>query len=112
MNLRTYLDDSPRGTATKLAASLGISVSYLSQMADRKAPISPQRAVEIERDTGGSVSRKDLFPDDWHRIWPELQGAAAVVAGGPPCEELLKQEALREAQGGVRQPIDREKVMT
>ncbi|EMU3955707.1 helix-turn-helix domain-containing protein [Neisseria gonorrhoeae] len=32
------------------------------------------RCVQIEKLTGGAVNRKDLRPDDWHLIWPELAG--------------------------------------
>lgn len=28
--------------------------------------------VAIERATGGAVTRKDLRPNDWQDIWPEL----------------------------------------
>lgn len=72
MDLKTYFE-SERGTATKLAATLGISISYLSQLASGKAPLSPERCVEIEEATNGSVTRKDLRPSDWSRIWPELR---------------------------------------
>ncbi|EPI3744643.1 transcriptional regulator, partial [Neisseria gonorrhoeae] len=30
--------------------------------------------MQIEKLTGGAVNRKDLRPDDWHLIWPELAG--------------------------------------
>jgi DNA-binding transcriptional regulator YdaS (Cro superfamily) len=76
MDLKTYISDSPRGTATKLAEKLDVSTSYLSQMASGDAPISPQRAVEIENETEGKVTRKDLFPNNWHLVWPELANAA------------------------------------
>jgi DNA-binding transcriptional regulator YdaS (Cro superfamily) len=38
--------------------------------------------AKIEAFTGGDVTRKDMRPDDWHVIWPELaeennEGAAA-----------------------------------
>ena len=33
---------------------------------------SPENCVAIERATSGAVTRRDLRPDDWHRIWPEL----------------------------------------
>ncbi len=33
---------------------------------------SPEYCVAIEQATGGQVSRRDLRPEDWHRIWPEL----------------------------------------
>lgn len=72
MKLREYLDTSKRGTATNLARALDVSLSYLSQMADGKAPISTERAVLIERETFGIVSRKDMFPESWANKWPEL----------------------------------------
>lgn len=72
MNLKEYLEQLERGAAAKLAAELGISKSYLSQLASGAAPISPARCVEIERATNGKVTRKDLRPDDWEKIWPEL----------------------------------------
>jgi DNA-binding transcriptional regulator YdaS (Cro superfamily) len=39
------------------------------------APISPERCVDIERETDREVTRQDLRPDDWARIWPELHAA-------------------------------------
>lgn len=71
MDLKTYIS-AERGRAAALAADLGVSPSYLSQMVSGKAPISPERCVEIEQKTGGAVTRKHLKPDDWHRTWPEL----------------------------------------
>ncbi|MFK3708669.1 transcriptional regulator [Klebsiella sp. NPDC088457] len=75
MELKTYIDSLERGKVKELAASLGISSSYLSQMASGKTAISPTRCVEIEAVTNREVSRKDLRPDDWEKIWPELAAA-------------------------------------
>lgn len=72
MDLKTYISNSPRGTASGLAKALSISPSYLSQMASGLAPISPERSVAIERATDGAVSRRELRPEDWQRIWPEM----------------------------------------
>jgi len=72
MNLKTYITEGRRGTAASLAAVLGVSPSYLSQMASGDAPVSPERCVEIEVATNGDVTRRDLRPEDWQRIWPEL----------------------------------------
>lgn len=72
MKLKEYLDSLERGGAARLAERLGISSSYLSQLAHGLSPISPARCVEIERATDGNVTRKDLRPSDWHLIWPEL----------------------------------------
>ena len=71
MDLKTYLSRE-RGRAAALAARLGVSPSYLSQMAKGQSPISPERCVEIEHATGGVVTRQHLKPDGWRRIWPEL----------------------------------------
>lgn len=76
MELKKYIDDLDRGDAKKLAAELGVSSSYLSQMASGRSSISPRRCVEIERATKGRVSRQELRPDDWESIWPELIKAA------------------------------------
>lgn len=74
MDLKTYIA-SERGAAKKLAETLGISPSYLSQLIKGSSPISPERAVEFERATAGAVTRRDLFPGNWERIWPELATA-------------------------------------
>ena len=71
MNLKDYIRHKS-GNATFLAEQLGVSLSYLSQMASGKSPISPERCVLIEQVTKGDVSRRDLYPNDWHLIWPEL----------------------------------------
>ncbi len=70
MDLKTYIAIE-RGRAAALAARLGVSPSYLSQMANGISPISPKRGVRIERETGGEVTRQCMF-DDWFDIWPEL----------------------------------------
>jgi DNA-binding transcriptional regulator YdaS (Cro superfamily) len=45
--------------------------------------------VAIEAATDGQVTRRDLRPDDWHDIWPELAGPTHTAA--PQCE--ARQEA-------------------
>lgn len=70
-----------RGSQRDLADKLGITPVLISQWANVLRPVPPERCVEIERATGGEVSRKDLRPDDWYKIWPEL--AAAPASGRP-----------------------------
>ena len=72
MDLKTYLSTLERGGPSRLADALGVSISFLSQMAAGTSTISPARCVAIEQATGGAVTRKDLRPDDWPLIWPEL----------------------------------------
>lgn len=40
----------------------------------------PVHCVAIERATAGAVTRRDLRPDDWHLIWPELIGKEGAPA--------------------------------
>lgn len=75
MELRKYIDTLERGKAKELAEVLEVSSSYLSQMASGKTAISPARCVDIEIATNRIVTRKDLRPNDWFKIWPELSAA-------------------------------------
>jgi DNA-binding transcriptional regulator YdaS (Cro superfamily) len=77
VDLRTFIT-SERGNASRLAASIGVSLSYLSQMST--GTISPKRCVQIEEATGGSVTRQDLRPGDWEAIWPELKSLTEQAA--------------------------------
>ncbi len=70
MKLSDYL--AAHSTQIKLAKILGISQVLISQWSTglRATPI--ERCYPIEQATQGKVTRKDLRPDDWHLIWPEL----------------------------------------
>lgn len=61
-----------RGSQRALANKLGITPVLISQWANEQRPIPPERCVEIEIATEGEVARKDLRPNDWQKIWPEL----------------------------------------
>lgn len=67
-----------RGAQRALARKLKIPATLISQWANERRPIPAERCVEIERATDGAVTRKDLRPNDWHRIWPELAERAAA----------------------------------
>ncbi|KMJ46924.1 YdaS family helix-turn-helix protein [Xenorhabdus khoisanae] len=71
MRLNDYISTLKRGEAKRLAEKLGVSSSYLSQMAHGHAPVPLARCFDIENATDGKVTRKDLRPNDWQKIWPE-----------------------------------------
>lgn len=71
MTLDEYLSEPDR-SAKELAVVLGIPDALLSQWRTKKRPVPIERCPAIERATNGEVSRRDLRPDDWHLIWPEL----------------------------------------
>ena len=75
MGLNDYLKSPGALTVAQLRAAIGVkSDAQIRQWqhgyADRIP--SPEYCVAIERATGGRVTRRDLRPDDWSRIWPEL----------------------------------------
>ena len=78
MNLTTYLEES--GKANTLAKAIGVSPVMISLWKTGARPIPIERCPDIERATEGAVSRRDLRPDDWERIWPELADQAAKAA--------------------------------
>ncbi len=41
-------------------------------------PIPVRFCARIEAATEGRVTRKDLRPDDWQAIWPELEQAQST----------------------------------
>lgn len=77
MQLRTYVQNLPRGTMGEFAAKAGVLRVLLSQWtADedaRKVPVD--RCPDIERASDGAVTCEEMRPDArWHRIadagWP------------------------------------------
>ncbi|MGB3424238.1 MAG: YdaS family helix-turn-helix protein [Castellaniella sp.] len=62
------------GGVTALARRLGLPPQVIHSWAIGQRPIPIIRCVEIEELTGGEVTRKQLRPDDWWQIWPELRG--------------------------------------
>lgn len=61
-------------SAVDMAKAIGVTPAFISHINNgyRKPP--PSRCAAIEQYTKGVVTRKDLRPDDWHLIWPELAG--------------------------------------
>lgn len=71
MNLKEWSQQA-RGRQAELALALGVSTPNVSFWVSGQKRPSIKAAVVIEQFTGGEVTRKDLFPDDWQKIWPEL----------------------------------------
>lgn len=76
MDLKTYCLGRPSGQRI-LAEQIGVCVVLISQWANKRRSVPAARAVAIEIATGGEVTRRDLRPDDWEKLWPELSSQAA-----------------------------------
>ncbi|MDS1141738.1 helix-turn-helix domain-containing protein [Pusillimonas sp. SM2304] len=60
------------GSASALARAINVTPQAVCFWRDGRRKTPAEQCAAIERATGGAVTRKDLRPDDWHRIWPEL----------------------------------------
>ncbi|MGI4717236.1 MAG: transcriptional regulator [Janthinobacterium lividum] len=78
MNLSQYLSQE-RGRQASLARAIGAHAPDISRWADGTRPIPVVHGAAIETATGGLVTRREMFPDDWHRIWPELADQPATT---------------------------------
>lgn len=63
------------GSQQALAVALGVTKAAVWQW---KKQVPVIYCLRIERLTAGKVSRKDLRPNDWHLIWPDLTEPAAA----------------------------------
>ena len=60
------------GRQVQLARLLGVKPPVVNAWLSHRRPLPLRHAAAIERFTGGAITRKQMFPDDWDRIWPEL----------------------------------------
>jgi len=77
--LRIYLNALTIGEQRDFATKCCTSVEYLRKAISKKQKLGPALSVLIESSSDGSVSRKDLHPDDWQKIWPELNSIAPAA---------------------------------
>lgn len=68
-----------RGRQQGLSKHLGVKQPVVAAWLSRRRPVPVEHGAAIESFTSGAVTRPELFPNDWRRIWPEL---AAYEAAG------------------------------
>ena len=66
------------GGRASLAKQLEVSVAAIGNWKSRGIPI--EYCASIEMASGGMVTRRELRPHDWEKIWPELATAPANTA--------------------------------
>jgi DNA-binding transcriptional regulator YdaS (Cro superfamily) len=82
MKLTDYLE-SHGVAAVSMAEKIGCHASYLSQMVTGKRPFAAEYCVAIEKATAGEVTRQELRPDDFWKIWPDLAHLAPATLVHP-----------------------------
>ena len=70
--LLNYINALSQTERAAFAASCRTTLSYLRKAASVGQTIHPKTCSLIESVTAGAVTRRDLHPDDWQIIWPEL----------------------------------------
>lgn len=70
------------GKQTAAAAAVKVASATLAEWRSKDRTVPVKKCVLIEQISDGAVSRKDLRPDDWSDIWPELAAAGADAAQG------------------------------
>lgn len=70
------------GGPGKLAEIAGVKPPTVQQWLKNERPVPARRCAAIEAATQGQVSRRDLRPDDWQELWPELAKTKAKKHNG------------------------------
>lgn len=68
---------SIRGGRPHLAQLLNVTPAAIGNWKMRPA-VPVEHCFAIELATNGAVTRKDLRPNDWQKIWPDLAEKAAA----------------------------------
>lgn len=79
MNFKDWVNGQ-RGRSLAVAHALGVTPPVVSDWVTGKKGVPLERCVQIERATNGEVTRRELRPDDWQNIWPELAKSPASTA--------------------------------
>lgn len=72
MDLKTYLSSLDVPRRDEVAAACGTTRGHLQNISYGLRTCSAELATALERESKGAVTRRDLRPDDWQAIWPEL----------------------------------------
>ena len=72
---KTFLLGLPQEERESFAARCGTSFAHMRNVAYGYRKAGEKLSVRIETESGGKVTRKDLYPHEWAEIWPELKEA-------------------------------------
>lgn len=77
MTLLEFLRHMSAEQREPFAKSCDTSLGHLRNVAYGYRPCAAELAVLIEDVSGRQVTRQELCPDNWWRIWPELFNACS-----------------------------------
>lgn len=71
-SLKNYLRQLPVDEQRTFALRAGTTVGYLRKAISIRQQIGEKLCSRLEHESGGAITRRDLRPNDWQVIWPEL----------------------------------------
>ncbi len=74
--LRAFLNTLSVEQQAAFAAKCGTTIASLRVAISKQSKIGAELCVAIEKNSNGLVTRKNLRPDSWESIWPELNTTA------------------------------------
>ena len=77
------------GGPSKVAEELKVSAQAVCFWRDGKRTMPPEHGATLERLSPRKGCRWHVWPDDWHRIWPELIG----TEGAPDVPAVAREAA-------------------
>ena len=77
--LKNYINGFSKDEQNAFADLCGTSIGYLRRAISGGVKFSPELCCLIETNSHHAVTRKDLRPNDWHEIWPELAKAGEAA---------------------------------
>ena len=69
------------GGPSQLARRLGVTSQAVRFWRDGDRAVPEKHGAEIERACNRLVTRQEIWPDTWGRIWPELLESTRTQAG-------------------------------
>lgn len=81
MDLKTLLSQKSTLERDALAAECETTRGHLQNVMYGLRSCSPELANALEQATGGQVTRQDLCPNDFWKIWPDLAHLAPAEQG-------------------------------
>ncbi len=73
--LKSLLRQMPLEEQAQFCFACGTTLGYVRKALSVGAVFGPALCVSIERESKDLITRRDLRPDDWRDIWPELAEA-------------------------------------
>lgn len=74
--LIAYINGLSAEERTAFELACRTTIGYIRKAVSVNQKLGAEICVSIEQASNGAVTRKDLRPDDWAQIWPELIDAA------------------------------------